>query len=318
MSGFRGCPRGGAFQRLKAFTLVELLVVIGIIALLIAILLPALNKARQQANSTYCLANLRSMGQAWAIYLNENYGCLPSEIWYNGNTAPWPDITWHGSWMGILADLKVDSSKEICPSAQEPNPAGNAGFGTNIYAWNGSLQVQGTGILYTGTPSMVDDSSNPISGGYRLGSYLFNCYLTRQTDNNFKVVAPSTTDEHWMGRWGSRITQVTHTSDVVLFTDGVWIDHDMALATVNGGIIQPAMNTAAPAPYQWPAADGLDGAAAGNNTPDGYMSRFFINRHNFGINVGFADGSARWVALGDTTKLLWCNGWIPFPTVYFR
>ena len=67
------------------FTLVELLVVIGIIALLVGILLPALNHAREQANLIKCQANLRSIGQSIAIYEDAYRGVLP-EGYYNGHT----------------------------------------------------------------------------------------------------------------------------------------------------------------------------------------------------------------------------------------
>ena len=64
-------------RRRNAFTLVELLVVIGIIAILVALLLPALNRARQQAYSVQCLSNLKSIGQACFLYAAENKGFYP-------------------------------------------------------------------------------------------------------------------------------------------------------------------------------------------------------------------------------------------------
>ena len=70
----------------RGFTLVELLVVIGIIALLVSILLPTLSKAREQAKRTACMSNLRQLGAITLMYAAENKGWLPART----ADMPWP------------------------------------------------------------------------------------------------------------------------------------------------------------------------------------------------------------------------------------
>jgi prepilin-type N-terminal cleavage/methylation domain-containing protein/prepilin-type processing-associated H-X9-DG protein len=96
--------------RRPGFTLVELLVVIGIIAILIALLLPSLNGARRQARTVRCLANLRSVGNAFFMYSQQYKGTWPVAV--HDLTATHIPINNERRWSDLLAEF-VSSNKTM-------------------------------------------------------------------------------------------------------------------------------------------------------------------------------------------------------------
>src|SRR5690242_7111966 len=97
-------------QTRRGFTLVELLVVIGIIALLISVLLSSLNRARETANRVKCASNMRQIGQGILLYGNEHRGAYP------------PDLA------TLAREEDMTAEMFICPSGNKSAPAGARGF----------------------------------------------------------------------------------------------------------------------------------------------------------------------------------------------
>lgn len=109
-------------SRRRAFTLVELLVVIGIIALLISILLPALNKARENAHRVACGSNMKQIATALLMYTNEYRGSFPS-LAVGSPIRPEDWIAWQpgrnrdeGQLVRYMSGKRFNPKVYICPS----------------------------------------------------------------------------------------------------------------------------------------------------------------------------------------------------------
>ncbi|HYO08667.1 MAG TPA: type II secretion system protein [Tepidisphaeraceae bacterium] len=107
----------------RAFTLVELLVVIGIIAVLISILLPTLSKARAQGVKVTCLSNLRQIGLAMQMYSNNNKGAIiPCIVWNGGNDDAWPFLLYQGRYLATpkISATAMDGAANVlvCPAVR--------------------------------------------------------------------------------------------------------------------------------------------------------------------------------------------------------
>ena len=267
----------------RGFTLIELLVVIAVIALLLAILMPALQRAKGQAQTVACAAQLRQFGMAWTLYAEDNDGFnieyAPSGQWASGGFWFYQLGPYFGD--RKFAQAQGDTSTGVlkilrCPATRAWSNRYNDSirYGAHDMAWQWSTQVNAAGRQEV-----------------HEGSYTLNGWMQNLSDERRSGYAPDRVRNYYF-------KHVDAPGEGPLISDGGWVDawpdnSHMAetdtFADLRGAGIPGA-------PYRM--------------SPN-QLTRVLLERHGRGINILFKGAHVRRIPLEKACQYKWHRHFTP-------
>lgn len=253
--------------------MIELLVVIAIIAILAAMLLPALAKAKDKARQINCISNLKQLTLAMTMYANDTGSFLN----YSDPALP------NTLWMGVLVRYyaKVDAVR-ICPSSKMPTPIPAVGAGSIVgnceYAW--VWNPQGVTKVY--------------SGSYAINGWMYND----------KFYRPDHVPEDQYAF--KKETAIKNPSATPFFTDSVWVDMWPWETDLPSNDLYYSSGTANPASLNRSAIP-----RHGWKSPASAPRNYAINQPLPGsVGVGMADGHVEMSRLDNLWRYYWHVGYV--------
>jgi prepilin-type N-terminal cleavage/methylation domain-containing protein len=275
----------------KGFTLIELLVVIAIIALLLAIVVPALKRAKSAARFLVCKANLRSLTTAINSYTVENKGAFIPYKGYtgaSGNRSLWIDAV--TNYVSNVGEVR------LCPEAKKTVPEDIPATDKNNY--------QGAALRAWSWYTPTTESPYAENNNHSTGSYTFNGYL-------FTTVGISARDKNILeqcvdlNHLYNTVSSTFQPGTIPVLVDGIWPDAWPKQGENPVSVAQGTWATGVnpPSPY---------GKGPGAANISNYISRLLIDRHNMRLGVAFLDGHADQVEIVkdlELWSLRWRKGW---------